>query len=166
MAKKSKNTQKQEKQQKSGSKPKKGGFASKLRLLLLSTIAVLVLQQSVIMLLIGMLPSFVAYIVDNTNSRSWFKTVFCFNLAAMLPYLAELYFDEGNSSAAMQAQMGDFTMWLLIYSSAGLAWVVIWACPKIAAIYLKSYHDLRAQEHRRKFQRLKEEWGINTSLSE
>ena len=145
---------------------KKGSFKQKLKVFLFVGAAVFFLKQSVIMLMVGLLPAFVAYIVDKTYSNSWFKTVFCFNLAAMLPYIAEVYFEQNNSASAMQAQMGDFFMWFVVYLSAGFAWVLIWACPQFAMLYLKGYHEYKAEEHRRKFDKLKKEWGIKMSLSD
>lgn len=162
-----KESKKEPKKEKKGKKEKKkGGFVGKLKALFLIAGAIFLLRQSVIMLMVGLLPAFVAYIVDTTNGKSWFKTVFCFNLAGLLPYLAEVYFEKGNSASAMQSQMGDFTMWLVVYLSAGLAWVFIWLCPKVALLCLRGYHEYKAEEHTKKFERLKKEWGITLSLSD
>lgn len=130
-------------------------------LMMLGTIgSIILLQQSTVMLLIGMLPAIVAIIVDNTHGKSWAKTVFCFNLAGLLPALLDVYIGDGNTMASLQLHMGDMTMWLTTYGAAGMGWVVIWLSPLIAEQYLQYYYRSCITSCKRKMARLDEEWSI------
>jgi len=149
---------KEKKKKKEKSKKAKTSWIFKLSVVFFVIFSIMVLQQTTIMLVIAMLPAIVAYIVDNTSSRSWFKTLFCCNLAGALPYLGEVYFSKGNSFQAMQQQMADFSMWLIIYASAGFAWVLIWGLPQISEAFYRSYYYLKSEEHKKKLRRLKQEW--------
>lgn len=138
----------------------KVGWRLKLFIFLFCVGAVLGLKQSCILLLIGLLPAIVAYIVDTTPTQAWFKTVFCFNLAGILPYIAELYFTHGNSLSAMQKQVSDIWMWLMVYLAAGAGWLTIWLCAKGAHSMIALYTSAKIEGHRKKIKKIEQEWGI------
>lgn len=135
---------------------------AKLLIMIFTIGAIIVLQQSSIMLLVGMLPAFVALIVDNTHGKSWAKTVFCFNMAGLLPALLEVYIGDGNTLRSLQAHMGDMTMWLIAYGMAGMGWVVIWLSPLAAEQFLKLFTQSSIANCQRKMARLDAEWNIGT----
>jgi hypothetical protein len=142
----------------SDKKKTKLSFKAKFLLLLGLVFSIVLLQQSTVLLMIGLLPSFVALIVDNTASKSWAKTVFCFNLAGMLPTVAEIIFT--GTGGALQTHLADMNMWLMSYAAAGMAWVCIWLGPRLARYWLNIYATYRIEKHTAKMQQLDKEWGI------
>lgn len=139
---------------------------TKLMLFILLVGSIAILRQSVVMLLIGMLPAIVAIIVDNTHNKAWAKTVFCFNLAGLLPSLLEVYISAGNSMTALQNSMSNMTVWLVAYGAAGAAWVVIWAAPMIAEKFLEAYCKTSIATYKRKIEKLDEEWNVSGRSSQ
>jgi hypothetical protein len=157
---------KKEKTTKAKSSGSKTSGKNKFLFLLCSVGAIAILKQSVVMLLIGMLPAIVAMIVDNTHGKSWAKTVFCFNLAGLLPSLLEVYIGEGNSMNALQTHMSDMGVWLIAYGCAGLAWLVIGICPLISEKFLGYYAQNRIASYQRKMEKLDAEWSIGKQSSQ
>jgi hypothetical protein len=146
--------------------PQKMSGKSKLILLLFVIASILLLKQSAMLLLIGMLPAIVALIVDTTARKSWAKTVFCFNFSGILPYVVDIYLGGSNSLSSLEESMGDMTMWLVTYGSAGAAWIVIWFCPIIMETWLRYYHQFRVEQHLKRSAKLDEEWDIAKKLSQ
>ena len=140
---------------KSGKK-KRGGLWFTLFLLA----CMVLLRQSSGLLLVGILPSIVSFVVDDTPRRAWFKTVFAFNLSGVLPYVFNLFFLQGNSARALQHQMSDFTMWLIIYGCAAAGWVVLWICPQVMEVLLRYHYVSRIDFHQKKKADLAEEYRL------
>jgi hypothetical protein len=106
----------------------------------------------------GMLPSGVAAIVDRHAGRYLTAAVALLNLAGMaVPVLTLLKL--GASLAAAFQVLGDPRNWLIIYSAAGLGWVLHAAMPTLARVII----DMRAEREERRLKRraeqLTEEWG-------
>jgi hypothetical protein len=155
-------SEKEEKKEEAGkSKGKKGGgIGSKLILVFLLFAAIVLLRQSSVLLLVGILPTVVAYLVDETRNRAWYKTVACFNLAGVLPYVFELYFMHGNQMSAVQKQLGNFNMWFVMYASAGAGWLTLWICPQIMQYVLRIFYVNRIEMHQQKIKKIEEEFSL------
>jgi len=152
---------KKQKKKNSESKPKRSvSWKTKLFMLVFCIGAVLLLKQSAMLLMVGMLPAIVAYIVDMTPGQAWFKTVFCFNLAGVLPYVSDLYL-QGSGSSALQRQLGDFGMWLVVYLTAGAGWLCLWLSGKATYRMMRFYTQYRIDNHQRKLKKLSEEWNLS-----
>ncbi len=156
-----------EKKQKAAKPAKrKMSFKNKFLLLIFFAAAIYFIKQGVIVMLIGLLPAFVATLVDTTPDRSWTKTVFCFNLAGLMPSLVEMVFAPNIGLATIQAVMGDPFMWLLAYGSAGLGWCVIWASPRLMEHFLVFYYRKCVDRHQAKLVKIDEEWNVSGSLND
>jgi uncharacterized membrane protein len=134
-------------------------FKTKLMLFISLIGSIFLFQQSTVLLLIGLLPAFVALIVDTTATKSWTKTVFCFNLAGIMPTMAEIAFTSTGS--ALQSRISDMNMWLMAYSAAGAAWLFIWLGPHIAHAWLSVYAKQSIDHHLAKMKQIDVEWNIS-----
>lgn len=143
-------------------KPKKKNklsFKAKFMLLISLVGSIFLFQQSTVLLLIGLLPSFVALIVDTTATKSWTKTVFCFNLAGIMPTMADIIFTSTGN--ALESRINDMNMWLMAYSAAGAAWVFIWLGPRIAHAWLSVYAENSIERHLAKMKQIDDEWNVS-----
>lgn len=145
-------------------KRKKSSFKSKMLWFIVIVATFALLRQSTLILLVGMLPSLVVKFIDNTDDNIWFKTVFCFNLAGIYPYVIDLYLIHNNSTKAMQAQIADSSMWLMAYGAAAIGYGVLWFCPIIAEFFIRVFRTRKLQNHYKKVNRLHEEWGVGERL--
>ncbi len=111
-------------------------------------------------LLIGMLPTLVVKFVDESDDRLWFKTVFCFNLAGVYPYIIDLAMLHDNSLKAVQDQMADGITWLSAYGAAAAGYIVMTICPIISEFFVRVFNTRRIKRHHNKLVRLNKEWGV------
>lgn len=123
-----------------------------------SVAGIVLLNVGFIFLLLGFLPTVVAYFVDETPHRDLYKTVRASNLAGMLPTLAEMT-KSHYPGAALQVAMSDPKTWLMVYGSAALGWGLIWLCRWVAYLSMLATGEARIimLEHAQK--ELIDEWG-------
>jgi len=145
-------------------KKKKGSFKSKLLWFIAIIVCFALLRQTMMFMLLGMLPTLVIKFTDATEDNMWFKTIFCFNLAGIFPYLLELVTVHQNSIKAIQAQMTDSTMWLVVYGSAAVGYAAMWVCPIVTEFFLRIISSKRSTNHRKKLNRLHDEWGVGEHI--
>lgn len=153
--------EKDENQGQNAKKKKKKKKGNTLKTLVLSILAfglAILLQMSFVLLLIGLLPSVLAHLVDNSTNRSKFHTVFAFNLSGCIPFLAELI-NEDNNKAAIKEMIADPQTLISIYMSAGFGYAVV-AASSVVAAWLVNTLNSRKSGHIISIQdQLVEEWG-------
>ncbi len=120
------------------------------------------LRGSGLLFILGLLPALVMRYTDITENQYWFKTIFCFNLAGLFPYLIEMYFIHHNSFKALQLQLTDSMMWLFVYGMAAVGYALLWVCPIIAEFFYNMSSHASTKRHRDKLQKLHDEWGIGS----
>lgn len=141
-------------------KKRKGRLRSRL-LWLLTFIAIFaLLRQTTMLLLVGMLPTLVVKFIDDSEEQFWFKTVLCFNLAGVYPYVIDVVLVHENSLKSLQAQMADSFMWLSAYGSAAVGYAVMWFCPVMTEFFMRVFNTRRIKRHHKKLLRLHQEWGV------
>ena len=146
-------------------KKKKGSFKNKLLWAMGIIGTLLLIRQTTMLLLIGMLPTLVVKFIDNTEDRLWFKTVLCFNLAGVYPYVIDIVMVHNNSMKAMQAQMADSIMWLVMYGSASIGYAAMWCFPIATEFCMRVLNRSRLERHSKKIEKLRDEWGVGEVIS-
>ena len=112
----------------------------------------------VVLVVISLLPSGVAMIVDRRPRKFASKTVTCFNFAGLLPAMFDTLMASDPDVAAQQ-QLADPYIWLMIYGFTGFGWLVVYLIPQMVFLYLvvRSESTIARLEKLRK--ELVEEWG-------
>lgn len=141
-------------------KKKKGGMKSKIMWTIIIVACLGLLRQTSLLLLLGMLPTLVVKFIDTTDENIWFRTVCCFNLAGVYPYVIDLLLVHNNSMRAVQAQMTDSIMWLVIYGAATMGYVTLWFVPMATEFAMRIINKSRVERHTKKLKQLNEEWGV------
>lgn len=122
---------------------------------------------TLILLLIGMAPTLVAYfIMDRHPSKFITRAVGYLNFAGCLPYAIDLW--RGGSG------FWDFENLLLIisnpfsllvmYSSAAVGWAILFAAPPVVASYLAVTSDMKEKNLKARQKELIANWGRNVRL--
>lgn len=119
---------------------------------------IIAFQMTYVLFVVGMIPSFVAYYVDRTESHSLFHTVMPCNLSGVLPYVVELI-ANGNQTSSMQMMISDMTVVLLMYTSAALGWILVFAAPYMAKMVIHAINNRHIARVRHSQQKLMKEWG-------
>lgn len=125
---------------------------------LLAIAILLLLNVGFIFFLLGFLPTLVAYMVDDTPKKDLYKTVRACNFAGMLPTLVMLAEHE-YPAAALQVTMSDPMVWLVVYGSAGLGWLLIAICRFVAYLLILTRNQARTMLLENTQEQLLKEWG-------
>lgn len=146
-----------------GQPPKKRGIVPFL--LWLSPIPLIFFAaSSVALIIVGMLPTFVAAVVDRREEKYTAYTVGGFNLCGVLPFLAQLWdrHNGANITALYSLAVNPF-VWFAIYGSAAIGWLAFTWIPRIV-IRVSAVRDRqRLAGMMRRQEALIEEWGPEVS---
>lgn len=116
------------------------------------------LQLSFVLVLIGMFPTAVAHLVDNTKNRVKFQCVMACNVSGVMPFIAELL-SRGNNKEQIQHMLSDPKTLFVIYMSAAFGYLLVNASPYMAAWFVKSINVRKARYIYQVQESLVEEWG-------
>lgn len=111
-----------------------------------------------IVLMVGLVPAFVALVVDADRARYATIAVFATNLAGVVPFVLELVIDRASMMDAV-AMVSDVFIIAVMYGAAAIGWALVLGMPKVAAVYISVVNQSRIESMRKEQQRLVEEWG-------
>ena len=130
-----------------------------LVLILMLSIAFL---SSAVILFIGLMPMFVAFFVDRSENKTKAVTVGAMNLAGCMPFLMELWTTEPTMAKAFSIVLDPMAI-IVMYSAAGVGYIIDWALTLIIAnlLYQRGVSRKKAIEKRQ--EELIERWGEEVS---
>jgi hypothetical protein len=111
-----------------------------------------------ILLIVGMVPSIVAYVVDQTPRRTLTLTVAPLNLAGTAPYCVQLWYD-GDTLHALSAYLDNVYIWAVMYLAASVGWLLHLGMPVLVRFILEQSIDRRKNRLLQIQKRLRAEWG-------
>lgn len=122
--------------------------------------AIVLLQSGFLFLLLALMPSIMAYIVDTDRKKLAFKVVFSGNISAALPTLlpmikAAIHMHKFDISGAIMDPM----VWLFIYMGAGAGWALIYLCKFISRFVVTMTFEYNIKSLENVQQMLVQEWG-------
>ena len=120
--------------------------------------AMVLLKMGFFFLVIGMLPTFLAFARMRRFREYVIGTVAAFNFAGVFPDLFSIML-QGGTPRAVSDSLSDITIWASMYGAGLLGWVIVWLSPSIARLFLDVIYRgrMRHMEHLQK--KLEEEWG-------
>lgn len=126
--------------------------------LLLGIVSALIVLPTTIVTMFALLPSLAALVVDEGRPRYLFRTVLGTTLAALWPYLAQLWFGRNDLNAAF-AIVSDVYAWAAIYGAAGMGWLIYLSAPAAVILWRQISADREAAALKARQDALAEEWG-------
>jgi hypothetical protein len=106
----------------------------------------------------GILPSFAALILDRHRALYLTRTVGAMNLAGITwPALA--LWEAGLSMTGLHEVLGNPLSWLAMYGGASLGWLLFFAIPPVAQIWVEAQADDTRARLGARAKALVEEWG-------
>ncbi len=111
-----------------------------------------------VILAIGLMPTFVAYLVDREPEGYASVAVGGLNFAALIPFLLTFWSGPHTLNSALAIIVNVETL-VVVYAAAGAGWVIYFAMPTVAFVYLKFSIDSRVQRMQREQAQLLKEWG-------
>lgn len=113
---------------------------------------------TVFLFFFGMLPTFVAYIIDRTKEKYATFCVASMNFCGLYPYLMDLWLESHTIVAATKI-MADVFALVIIYGAAALGWVIYTTVPPVVSSFLSVIAQQRVATLRLQQRKLIEEWG-------
>lgn len=139
-----------------------GKRISKKRMMLYMLCLILlafVLRYAVLLLLLGMLPAFVARYIDTSDDGNNARVILTCNFAGVLPFLLDL-FKKGISSDSVHGMLFNPTVWLTMYGAAAFGWALVWFFPKAVHFVMEMVQTSSINALNAKQQQIVDEWGL------
>lgn len=144
------------KKQKKSNKKKIG--VKSFFILLFTVIVAVVFTPTTSIILVGMLPTLVAYLVDNSLEKNKTLTIGAMNFAGCFPYLLSLWKGENTLNAALSYLENPKTI-IFIYSIAALGYIINWLVTMGISTILKQRSHMRIERIKSEKKKLKDRWG-------
>jgi magnesium-transporting ATPase (P-type) len=147
----------------------KSNMASKIALpflMLIGILCVFIFRLGFLFILISLLPSMVAYFIDNDEHLSTFKTVLAANSAALLVVIYPMISDSMQFKAIEPLGiMRDPFNWLIVFSGAALGWCLIFLCQYATRFFLVISDEYKLRQIEAQQKVLLAEWGDDIKRS-
>jgi hypothetical protein len=117
---------------------------------------------TVLVLITGMVPSFIAYATDRRREKYKTLSVGCMNLLGVLPLLTMLWTKDHSFDMAFSLFVDPFN-WLFVLGAAGTGWTIFLIAPSVVAMFLSARIELSVDRLKRRQNKLIEEWGDGVS---
>ena len=140
-----------------GEEPKKRSLQPLLWVIFIAII-ILAFPETVMLLFIGMLPTFVAFIIDRSPQKYLTCCVCAMNVTGVFPGIHELWTTQNNIALALKIVTNIFDL-SLMYLSAAMGWFIYSIVPPIIRIFIKIIGQQRINLLRGQQQNLPYEWG-------
>jgi len=137
----------------------KKGMGFKGFLLMFFVVLVMVIfTPTTLILLVGMLPTLVAYVVDRSPEKNKTFTIGAMNFAGCFPYLLGLWAGENTVQVSLN-YLGNPQTIIIIYMIAGLGYLINWLVTIGVSNILVQKSHLRINRIDKEKQILKDRWG-------
>jgi hypothetical protein len=120
--------------------------------------AALTILPTTIVVLVGIVPSLAALVVDETRQKYLFRSVLGMNLAALWPFLERLWL-HGNEVRHAIVIVVDVYTWAVIYGAAGVGWLMFMGLPHAVTTFKEIIARQRVIKLKKIQHDLIEEWG-------
>ena len=113
---------------------------------------------TILLMVIGMAPSIVAFIVDKRPGKLTARAIGYLNLAGCLPYAIKLWTGQ-NTISGVLLLVGEPSALMIMYSSAAVGWMLNFIMTPIMTAYLAVQHEAKARSIGNRQEELIKEWG-------
>ena len=137
---------------------KKGGKARFVLLMIIFGAASPFLMPTLLLIVIGMIPTFVALVTDNDRQRSSTTAVGAMNIAGITPFVIDLW-TKGQTMPNVFQILSNPTTWLIMLGAAGIGKLIVFAVPQAVVLLTSARDEARLKLLRRNLESLKESWG-------
>lgn len=120
---------------------------------------------TVLILCVGMLPTFAAFLIDRRREKYTTLCVGSMNFVGVIPFLATLWTEDHSFEMAFTI-LGDPIGWLMMLGSAGIGWAIYFVAPNIVAMFMAARIEQRIERLKNRQTELVEEWGPGVSGNE
>jgi len=135
-----------------------GGSLRPLLWIVLLSIILLKFPESGVVLLIGLLPTMVAFVVDKSSGKYATFCVGSLNITGISPSIFELWAGDNSMSQAIQIITNVFDL-VIMYGAAGFGWILYIIIPSAVSALLTIIGQRRIARFRGRQRELISKWG-------
>lgn len=136
---------------------KRGSGGLWLTLVLVIPLGLFVLPSTVL-LLAGLIPTIVAYVVDKDPDKSAALTVGSMNLTGIAPFLVRLW-QAGHTLDGTARLLADPFTWMVMFGAAAIGWLMYFFIPMGVAMVEQARSGSRIREMEAERAGLVADWG-------
>lgn len=137
---------------------KKGGKAGFILILILFGVSAPLLMPTWTLVLIGMLPTFVALITDNDPQKSSTGAVGAMNFAGLTPFILDLWM-KGQTMENTMHILRESSSWLIILGAAAVGQMIVFAVPQAMTSLTLAHAESRLKILKKNLEQLQASWG-------
>ncbi|NQU59897.1 MAG: hypothetical protein HQ512_02100 [Rhodospirillales bacterium] len=115
-------------------------------------------MPTVILLMFGLLPTIVAWVIDRSPQKYTMFCVFGMNFSGLLPFLMDIWFVEHSIDAATKIMSNVFDI-MVIYGAAAFGWMLFVSLPPVITTFLTVMSERRVTVLKGNQRTIIEEWG-------
>ena len=131
--------------------------------IVLLSIILLKFPESIVLLLVGLLPTMVAFVVDKSSGKYATLCVGTMNITGIFPSIFALWTGQNNFSQAIQIITDIFDL-VIMYGAAGLGWILYIIIPSAVGALLNIIAERRINRLRNQQKELINEWGKDVAI--
>lgn len=120
--------------------------------------AAMVMLATTVLLLVGMIPTMVAFVIDRDPDKPAPITVGGLNFCGCLPFAIDLW-KHGGGVAQVMKLLVDPMAWLVMYGAAAVGWAFFFGIPPLVASAEIMRSERRVELLKTKKVALVKEWG-------
>jgi hypothetical protein len=138
--------------------------ASSTKVIIILTVAGLLIftLPTVMVLLSGMVPTFIAYATDRRREKYKTLSVGCLNFLGVFPLLVTLWTKDHSFDMGFSLLLDPFNL-LMILGATSIGWTIFLVAPTVVAIFLSMRIELSVDRLKKRQAKLIEEWGVGVS---
>lgn len=150
---------------KAAAKPKKKAGKLTITLMMLAFgIATPFMLPTVILLLAGLIPTYIAFATDDDPNKSGAISVCAMNLAGLTPFVIDLW-AKGQTLAYTFHILGNMNDWLVILGAAAVGQLIVYALPQAIATLTLTHAESRIKHLKKNLDTLKDAWGPDVATA-
>src|SRR6201997_1887648 len=111
-----------------------------------------------LLMLFALVPTMLAWLVDDTRGQSLIRTVAPLNLSSSLPFAIKLWHEHNSLDQVFTFMAGTYT-WVALYGAAAFGWMLYYRAPAIITAVIARRIDRARDAAIERQKALKDEWG-------
>jgi hypothetical protein len=145
-------------------KPKKRGKGGFLLAMTVFGLSFWFIFPTVILVLVGMSPTFIALLMDNDRQKSSASAIGSLNAAGVVPFVIDLW-QRGQSIENTFHILAQPANWLIMLGAAGVGQLILFAVPQAVATWSLTRSEVRLKILRSNLESLRNAWGPDVATN-
>ena len=137
---------------------KSGGKLKLILLMAFACIAAPFMMPTVLLVLAGFIPTYIAFMTDDDPQKSGATSVCAMNCAGLTPFIIDLW-EKGQTMPNAIHVLGEANSWLVILGASAIGQLIVYTIPPAIASLTLTHAETRVKNLSKNLDMLKESWG-------